>query len=117
MSDFTQFLDPKLSPTVRQRQDVERRIVDEIAKALIAKGWLIRVFDGEEFCSKRTQDPVVIQKAIMSTDEDQFFIYPPNDQQAIGWISFVYGNDGFDVASDWTVNLEDLIQPIVDKYA
>lgn len=30
-----------------------------------------------------------------------------------GWVLFVYGNDGWDVISDYTTNLEDIIGPIL----
>lgn len=116
MPDLQQYLDPKHPPSVRARQDLERRIIDEIAKHLIGHGFVLRVFDGEEYVTKRTSDMKAIHEAIMSTDEDHLFVYPVNEEQAIGWIHFVYGNDGFDVASNWTDTLSRHIQPILDKY-
>jgi hypothetical protein len=114
--DFTQYLDPKLSPSVRARQDTERRIVDEIAKALIQAGYIIRVHDGEDWATKRTSDPVTIQKAIMQTDEDAFIVYKAESKSPFGRVDFVYGNDGYDVTSDWTMGLDEIIQPIVSKF-
>ncbi len=36
----------------------------------------------------------------------------------IGWVRFIYGNDGWDVISDYTTNLEPvmkLVQPLIDR--
>lgn len=114
--DFTQYLDPKLSPSVRARQDLERRITDEIAKTLIGAGFVIRVHDGEDWASKRLTDPVKIQEAIMQTDEDTFVVYKVDSRQPFGRVDFIYGNDGYDVASDWTMGLDEYVQPTVSKY-
>ncbi len=116
MSDFTQYIDQKLVPAVRQRQDLERRIVDEIAKALIGRGYVIRVYEGEDWATKRTTDPVVIQKAIMSTDEDHFFVYRPNEPERIGTVSFYYGNSGHDVVHDYSTVFDSIVDPICKKY-
>lgn len=114
--DFQAYIDEKLSPNVKLRQDLERRIIDEACKALIGRNWVIRVHDGEEFCTKRTTDPVVIQKAIMSTDEDYLFIYAAGEKERQGFIHCVYGNDGWDVLSDYSDFLSPLIDPIIRKY-
>lgn len=33
-------------------------------------------------------------------------------ERPIGWVRFVYGNDGHDVISDYTTNLESVLEPI-----
>ena len=30
------------------------------------------------------------------------------------WVWFVYGNDGWDVVCDYTINLESIIDPIIE---
>jgi hypothetical protein len=108
--DFREYIPANLTPAVRSRQDLERRIADEVAKALIGRGYIIRIFDGEEYATRRTTDPVTIQKALMLTDEDFFF--------ATHWatVHFVYGNDGYDVIHDYSEELGHLIDPIIAKY-
>lgn len=59
---------------------------------------------------------------MFTTDEDYLFVYDPKqpdeddaedgraDANKIGWIWFIYGNDGHDVVSDYTTNLEKVLQ-------
>jgi hypothetical protein len=46
----------------------------------------------------------------METDDDRLFVYkvdgPKGRRDWFGWVFFVYGNDGYDVISDYTTNLE-----------
>jgi hypothetical protein len=53
---------------------------------------------------------------LMSTDEDYLMVYEPGKKERLGWIHLVYGNDGYDVVSDYTTNLEALVDPITEKY-
>lgn len=119
MADFMEYIRKDLTPAVKIRQDLERRITDEIVKALFQHGYVVRIHDGEEFCTKRISDPVAVQRAVQSTDEDTIFVYHAGeDGPHIGTISLVYGNEGHDVVSDYTYvpELHDLIEPIVEKY-
>lgn len=116
--DFMDYIDKSLSPNVKRRQDLERRITDEIVKALFQQGFVVRIHDGECFCSKRTTDPVAVQKAVQSTDEDCIYVYPANEVDPVAVIQLIYGNDGHDVVSDWSnIRLLDpIIKPIIEKY-
>ncbi len=123
MSSFMEYVRPDLPTPIRFRQDLERRITDEIVKALFAKDMVVRIHDGEDYCTKRTTDPVAVQEAVQSTDEDTIFVYIVEEKQPIGSISLVYGNDGYDVVSDWSGRndayyqlLSSVIEPIVEKY-
>ena len=59
----------------------------------------------------------VVLDAMFAADEDYLLVH--KDGRQIGWVYFVYGNDGWDVVSDYTVNLEDLMKganELADKY-
>ena len=100
---------PNTSPNVRRRHNVEKRIVKRVVADLLAAGYELAVYDGEEWY-KRTTDPAKLHKQLMETDEDRLFVYkvpgPHGKWDWFGWVFFVYGNDGNDVISDYTVNLE-----------
>lgn len=100
---------------VQERQRIERRIATAAAKGLIAAGYKIAVYDGEEIAQPKTDDVRAIIGAMFSTDEDRFFVYrratgAEAGWERIGWVWFVYGNDGWDVIADNTSNLEDALQ-------
>lgn len=106
---------PNMTPEVQRRHNVEKRIVKHIVADLLAADFELAVHDGEEW-HNRTTDAAKLHKALMETDEDRLFVYkadgPKGRRDWFGWVFFVYGNDGYDVISDYTVNLEPWIEPI-----
>ncbi|GJK21966.1 hypothetical protein TUM17554_47810 [Klebsiella pneumoniae] len=49
---------------VEKRQRIERRIAREAIKGLLAEGYKISVFDGEETVLTKSVDPAAIEKAM-----------------------------------------------------
>lgn len=101
--------------SVKMRQEVERKIVQAAIKQLLAAGFSLDVNDGEETTLKHSTDAAAIVAAMFTTDEDYLFVNEPGagspaaalkGGSRIGWVRFIYGNDGYDVMSDYTVNLE-----------
>ncbi|EGJ6041353.1 hypothetical protein OR449_002329 [Salmonella enterica subsp. enterica serovar Montevideo] len=95
---------------VETRQRIERRIAQAAAKGLIAAGYKVAVFDGEEVALQATDNVRAVVGAMFSTDEDYLFVHPADGGERIGWVRFIYGNDGWDVINDYTTNLEDCLQ-------
>ena len=95
---------------VQERQRIERRIATAAATGLIADGYAVAVYDGEEIALEATDDVKSIVAAMFSTDEDYFFVYPKVGGDRVGWVRFVYGNDGWDVIVDYTTNLESSLE-------
>ena len=95
--------------SVRARVAIERKIVKRTVSDLLAAGYELAVHDGEDW-HERTTDAAKLHAALMETDEDRLFVYkvdgPHGKRDWYGWVFFVYGNDGYDVISDYTVNLE-----------
>ena len=48
----------------------------------------------------------------METDDDYLFVYKAGQSERFGWVRFVYGNDGYDVISDYTINLEKTLKGV-----
>lgn len=96
------------SDAVVRRQAVEKRIAKALVKRLLAEGFVLAVNNGEERIVP-TQDVRGVLSVMFATDQEHIFVYhkgvPPSGR-ALGWVFFVYGNSGWDVISDYTVNLE-----------
>jgi hypothetical protein len=102
---------------------VEADIAERTIKALFAAHFAIRVNNGDEpsdtfhFDALAGMQPSAnfVLDAMFQTD-DEFLEVSDAAQNPRGWVRFVYGNDGYDVISDYTVNLESALAP-VNAYA
>ena len=88
---------------------IEKEIVEKAACCLIEAGYLVEVFDGEEVAQPATTDMEQIKAALYTTDEDYLRAVDGKGKR-VGWVRMIYGNDGWDVISDYTTNLEDVLQ-------
>lgn len=95
----------QLSPAVRDRVKIERRIVKHLVRELLGHGFELSVNDGEEL-HPRTTDAETLFSQLMETDMDTLHVYWPTSDDPLG-VALVYGNDGWDVMSDWSIDLED----------
>jgi hypothetical protein len=105
--------------SVKMRQEVERKIATALVKEALAAGYTITVDYGDGETGKLSSLKAIL-KGMFQGDEDRLHMYNPTNDQYIGWVYFVYGNDGYDVISDYTVNLEPIMGPankISDHYA
>lgn len=93
------------SPNVRRRQHTEETIVLAVAVVLLDAGFSLGVNDGEEITIHHSTDIAAIQKALFSTDEDYLYVYRKagnkKDVRPDFWVRCIYGNDGYDVISDY----------------
>lgn len=101
---------------------VERRIVRKVVDDLLAKGYALATDQGDHRfygeCNP-SRDRAVILHELMQVDEEHLGVFDAKDAtgvervcQPFGWIYFVYGNDGYDVISDYTTNLEDQLKDV-----
>lgn len=101
------------------RQEIERKIIKAAVTSLIREGFNISVWDGESYQIKNSITVGGVMAAIMSTDEDTLIVRDSHDTP-MGKIFLVYGNDGYDVIHDYSVNLEKYLDnaiKLADKYA
>ncbi|ANA86495.1 hypothetical protein BH762_gp023 [Gordonia phage OneUp] len=94
-----------MSANVKRRYKIERRIVKSLVRELLGHGFELSVHDGEER-HPRTTDAGTLFSQLMNTDMDTLFAYPATSDDPYG-VVLVYGNDGYDVMCDWSVDLED----------
>lgn len=92
---------------------LEADIVTRTVDALLAKGYRLGLVDGDGARMDPTTDRAKLLVELMEVDDEWLTAFG-NDSEAGGWVRFVYGNDGYDVISDYTVNLEDALKPVND---
>ena len=86
---------------IAKRQQLEVRIVKAVVREALKQGYSLSVDDGEEHHAYTT-DQQTLYKQLMETDED--YLHLLKDATHVGWIRFVYGNDGWDVICDYSAN-------------
>lgn len=110
---------------VKMRQLVEKEISAAIVDALLKAGFELQINNGDSE-SRFMIDRANIIKHLYLTDEDYIMVRHADNSDktsVFGWVKLVYGNDGWDVLSDYTTNLEKFIgdktpvQKLIDKYA
>lgn len=83
---------------------IEARIVRNIVRRALAKGYLVSVSDGESVSVLRTNSLDLVMSEVGATDETTL-IFCDSDHRRLGGIHLVHGN-GEDVVSDHTDNDE-----------
>jgi hypothetical protein len=102
--------------TVAKRIRIEGRIVRKLIKsALAVPGNTVSVYDGEVWCLTKSSDYAAIMAALNSTDDDQLMIRD-KDGNKLGWVRLIYGNDGYDVISDYSISLDELFMKQVQSF-
>ena len=113
---------------VKARQRVEQTIALTAAQVLLDAGFSLGVHDGEELTIHHSKSIEKIKAALFTTDEDCLYVYRkgnPKDTRPDGWVHLIYGNDGWDVISNYSsVDLLDkylgdgtAVQKLIDKLA
>lgn len=101
-----------------QRLSVESDIVARTIDAMLSAGYFLQT-DLRDSARPETptRDRDTILSEMMETDDEFLGVFEcATDELPLGWVRFVYGNDGWDVISDYTVNLESILKP-VNEYA
>ena len=93
------------SAAVKARQRVEQTIALTAAQVLLDAGFSLGVNDGEEITIHHSRNIEDIKDALFTTDEDYLYVYRAKgdrkDTRPDGWVQLVYGNDGWDVISNY----------------
>lgn len=104
--------------TVQKRQAIERRIVLAACKELLNQELVLSIDNGgDEDELSKSSNLSEISRHIMLTDEETIRVITA-DGFSVGWMKFVYGNDGWDVLCDYSVTLDQYIpetQALIEK--
>ena len=81
----------------------EQKVMKELIKRILAKGWVISVNDGEEWVVKKSVNKEEIFKAMASTDADYLKVRTGEAEgfTTVGTIVLVYGNEPYELVNDW----------------
>lgn len=103
---------------IETRIKIEKQIAKAIVQSALSAGLTVSVFDGEEWPLKRSTDKTKILDALFSTDSDSLR-FRDAEGEIVGFVSLIYGNDGYDVISDYTATerVESLLKPAIDLSA
>lgn len=95
---------------------IETQIIQATVSALLEEGYFLSVNDGEENTVEFVTNGAEVLKAMRTTDEDYLLVHEPETLDQIGWVRFIYGNgnEGLDVISDYTVNLEPIMVKVTE---
>ena len=97
-----------------RRIRIEGKIATKLVETLIAAGFKITVNDGDENVCVKSTDVNAIVNSMFTTDEEYLFAYNDTHNNGVT-VYLVYGNDGYDVISDYSLKLSKFIEP-VNKY-
>jgi len=105
---------------VKARQRIERSIARRVILDGKAAGFKFNIDNGGDSLElpKSTDKVKLLLDTMFATDDETLFFY--KDDKLFGWVYFIYGNDGYDVVSDYTCNLEDVMKgasALANKYA
>jgi len=105
----------------------EKAIINATLTGLLKAGYEIAVHgedpngcEPEDLDGPRTRDRAKLGKAIGCCDETYLLAYKPEDDPGevapTGWVWFIHGNgnNGCDVLSDYTVNLEPCMKRAIE---
>jgi hypothetical protein len=99
----------KHDPSCRGRALLEMEIVSALIRAAVDAGYYFEV-DGEEDDVSTTDN---LKRVVFNLDEATLLLCG-DDEKPKGWIKLVFGNDGYDLISDYTTNLEAFLKPVND---
>lgn len=95
------------APTTRQRFELEWDITLALVRAALKTGYLVGLNNGEEVHGPFSS-ALDVMSEVNEVDEERLTFW--KDGKQIGWVFLVYGNDGYDVISDYTTNMEELME-------
>jgi len=104
----------KAQKAVQKRIASERKVIRHAVKALLAQGYAITVYNGEEVAIRRSTSVNAIMDEVQACDEEWLYVFAQVDgeQKRIGSLYLVYGNSGPEVIADYSVSLEHVMEGV-----
>lgn len=97
--------------SVRPRCRMELKIVNAFIRELKKNNCTVKI---EEYEDEPEMNKIENVKSALFNIEDAFVIVYNENGKRIGWVRFVFGNDGWDLINDYSVNIEEWLQPVLD---
>lgn len=95
------------------QKKLERRAVRKYVQAVLAAGFKIEVFDGEEFFPKTDKITEILEN-MFAVDECELVLHNSVHASYTGkaWMRFIFGNAPWEVLNDYSVSLEPIVGPV-----
>jgi hypothetical protein len=100
------------------RIDIETRIAKAIVKSAITKGYSVTIDNGggwdDDYEVEKETNLKKAYKALGATDEETIIFH--KGPHKVGAVMLVYGNDGWDLISDYSISHEvhEILLPALD---
>jgi hypothetical protein len=98
----------KHSPPVRARASVELRLVNKLVESASAAGFTLKVWDEDMAAYYSTPD---FRATVFDLDRALVVVFDNADE--LGSVLLVFGNDGYDLVSDYSLSVEDFLGPVL----
>jgi hypothetical protein len=110
MNEVEKSIIKKHDPSCRGRALLEMEIVSALCRAAMDAGYYFEV-DGED-----EEDVTSINdlKRVLFNLDDATLIVKDENQKEVGWVKLVFGNSGYDLVSDYSLNLKNFLKPVND---
>jgi hypothetical protein len=98
----------------------EKRIASMLVREALRRGFMLSVYDCEEWTVIKSRDYREVMSALFTTDDDRILLRD-SEGKSHGHFWLVYGNCGYDVICDYsdtdTCNAiwDEVLQPLSDK--
>jgi len=104
--DTAFFLSRNIDREVRERILIERAIVRRAVIDILAEGHSITVYhEDQESDAVRSTDLTAIMLELCACDMEGLAVYRADEVGRWGWLTLIYGNDGWDVMNDHSLSL------------
>jgi hypothetical protein len=106
-----------------KRIKTEGTIAAALIDALLERGAVLNLNDDShgngDWTVENCTDKATVIQAMFTTDGDLLEAHDASGE-GLGWFMFIYGNDGWDVISDYTANafseeVFEAIRPVIDR--
>jgi hypothetical protein len=123
MSNFDTYIARALEKghkDLAKRMKMEKRMASALVRAILDRGYLISVSNGEDWPIRRSKSYRAVMDVLWQTDEEAVCLYDP-DGRPQGHFFLVYGNDGYDLIADYGITdateaiYNEVISPLSDK--
>lgn len=106
---WTTYSDKNITPAQNKSQRAlntrianEKKAVKKIVERAIRLGYMVSLYDGEEYTVKRSVDKAAIMAAVYTTDMDRLYFRVKTTGEQVGSVLLVYGNSASEVMADWS---------------
>lgn len=102
------------------RHEIELKVVEAFLADVFRVGFTVNVHNGgdREELPEPTGDRELVLRAMFQTGEDRLNVY--RQGRHLGHVLFIYGNEGWDVISDYSLSLQPLMasaERVADHYS